>query len=72
LTGDGFTGSGTSRAKFKLLLKDGREQVVHARFRSSSAFNGVTCSGSFRFMIVKGEVKKEVDDFSCDGPLPEL
>jgi uncharacterized membrane protein len=72
LVGDGFTGSGTSRGKFKLLLKDGQEQVVHARFRSSSTFDGVTCSGSFRFMIVRGEVKKEIEDFSCDGDLPEF
>lgn len=71
VAGDGFRGSSTSRSKFKLLLKDGQEQVVHFRDRFTATFDGVTCSGSARLMIVRGDVKKEIFSFSCDGELPE-
>jgi hypothetical protein len=71
VTSEDFTGSGTSRSKFKLLLKQGREHVVHDRVRFSSTFEGVTCSGSFRSKVVRGEVKKELFSESCDGESPE-
>lgn len=64
------TSTGTSRDKFTLLLKKGQQQVVHRRSRFNNTVDGVTCSGSFRFLIVKGVVKKDRFNVSCDGELP--
>ncbi len=68
--GEDFKVSGTSRNRFKALLKDGQVQVEHFRDRFTNAFGDVTCSGIIRFMIVKGEVKKRLLSVSCDGELP--
>lgn len=65
--------SATDRGDFRFngVIKGDREQVLHNRSRFSSTFDGVTCSGRFRYMVVKGEVHKEIEDVSCDGPVPE-
>lgn len=77
--GTGVTGSCSTRIRRSRQRrgalqrkKDGQEQVVHARGRSSnSSSDGVTCRGSYRFMIVKGQVKKELENFSCYGLVSE-
>ena len=66
-----FTASERVSFKFNGVFKDDQDQVIHGRSRLSSTIEGVTCSGSFRYMVVKGEVKKEIDDFSFDGEIPE-
>ena len=70
-TSEDRTVSGTSSGKFNLLLKEGQQQVFHDRGRFTNDFDGITCSGSYRFMVVKGELKRDLFSFSCDGELPE-
>lgn len=61
------TASSTFSGKVNVLFKKGRAQVIHDRGRFTSTFDGLTCSGSYRFMIVKEVVKKDLFSFSCDG-----
>ena len=71
-TSGDFTVTDEGSFKFNGVFKGEQVQVAHARGSVSTTFpNGVTCSGTFRFMVVKGEVKKEFDNYTCDGPVPE-
>lgn len=66
-----FTDNSRSRYRLVVLLKDGQEQVVHVGSQfTSKASNGFSCRISVRFMVVKGEVKREIEVVACD-PVPE-
>ena len=70
-TSGDFTSTSKGAFKVNVVFKRDRAQVIHDRQSfSSTSSDGVTCSGNFRFMIVKDEVKKDIADISCDG-LPE-
>lgn len=70
-TSGDLTASDRGDFKFNAVFREDQDQVIHSRSRVTSTIDGVTCSGGFRYIVVRGEVKKEIEDFSCDGPVPE-
>ena len=53
----------TSQSSFMLKVRSGQEQIV--RIKDSGSFGD--CTYEFKLLIVKGVVKQEVENFSCDG-----
>jgi hypothetical protein len=69
-TEPGIVEAGTERVRYKLLTKDGRDQVEHARSYVETTINEVSCTGRSNFLVVKGVIKKDTETFTCDGALP--
>lgn len=61
--GETFNVSG--REQFRLLLKDGEEQVVSERFRFKSRVGSVECRERFVFHLANGVVRQDRSSVKC-------
>jgi len=53
----------TNRSSFMVKMRNGEEQIF--KIKDSGSFGD--CTYEFKVLTVKGVVKQEVDNFTCDG-----
>lgn len=53
----------TSQSSFMVKVRNGQEQIF--KIKDSGSFGD--CTFEFKFLVVKGVVKQEVENFTCDG-----